>query len=276
MLDPRLIELHIEMDGKINIYRDLFISANGKKTVGTKQNECTIKIANLSKENRHFLITETSPFQSPRKRKTITLFVGRKSIGLSKVFMGDIVSTTVSQPPDIMLTIKARTSAFFMSEFISVSYSENKLISQITHDISESMELSCCFEADDKYISNYNYSGIKLGQLNKLADLSLSNVFIDDDKLIVKNRDTPLKYEQLILNSSTGLIGIPELTEDGIKVKYLFDHKSKVGSKINIESNINPAANGQYAIYSLGFDVSNYNNNFYTTAECRRLDLWKE
>ncbi|WP_414826437.1 baseplate hub protein, partial [Yersinia pseudotuberculosis] len=104
-LDPRIISLSIEIDGKLHVYTDLYISASGQKTAGSLQNECTIKIANLKQSDRNFLITETSPLNRPRRRKKIILFAGRKSYGTFKVFEGDIIGCTPSQPPDIMLTL---------------------------------------------------------------------------------------------------------------------------------------------------------------------------
>ncbi|BFI62741.1 hypothetical protein KD5_24910 [Yersinia pseudotuberculosis] len=274
-LDPRIISLSIEIDGKLHVYTDLYISASGQKTAGSLQNECTIKIANLKQSDRNFLITETSPLNRPRRRKKIILFAGRKSYGTFKVFEGDIIGCTPSQPPDIMLTMKARTGAFFMTDLLSSSYAATVPLSKIAADTAQSMDLTLDFQASDKNISNYNFTGAKLKQVDKLGSAGSYNAYIDDDRLIIKNRDAPLLNEAVTLNKNTGMIGVPEVTEEGVKVKYLLDPSSRPGASLTIESDLNPAANGTFVIYKLSYDISNRDTPFYHTAECRRLGLWQ-
>jgi hypothetical protein len=73
------------------------------------------------------------------------------------------------------------------------------------------------------------------------------------------------------LNLETGMIGMPEISEHGVKVKYLYNNDSAIGGALIIQSKINPAANGTYAIYKLNFDISNRDTPFYLTAEAKRL-----
>ena len=274
-IDPRIIRCEIEIGGKMNIYEDVYIQASGQKTANTLQNECTIKIGNLSKPVRDYLITETSPYNWPRKRKRVVLYAGRRSYGTFKLFEGDIIGCSPTQPPDVMLTMKARTGVFFMTDFISGSYAEAINLSTIAGDIAKSMDLTLDFQGRDKQISNYNYTGTKLQQVNRLSDAGSFNAYIDDDRLIVKDSDAPLENLAFSLNKHSGLIGVPEVTEQGIKVKYLLDPQSRPGASLTIDSEINPAANGTFVIYKLNFDISNRDTPWYSTAECRRLGLWQ-
>ncbi len=274
-LDPRIIRCEIEIDGKMHVYEEVYIQASGQKTANTLQNECTIKIGNLSKPVRDYLITETSPYNWPRKRKRVILYAGRQSYGTFKLFEGDIIGCTPTQPPDVMLTLKAKTGVFFMSDFITGSYAEPVHLSAIAGDTARGMGLTLDFQAQDKLISNYNYSGAKLQQVNNLADAGSYNAYVDDDRLIVKNADAPLNSLAVILNKNTGMIGVPEVTEQGIKVKYLLDPQSRPGASLTIESELNPAANGTFVIYKTTFDISNRDTAWYTTAECRRPGLWR-
>lgn len=273
--DPRIVTIAVEIDGRLNLYSDLTISASGSKTANTLQNECTITLANLKKSVRDYLIKETSPLNRPRRRKKIILYAGRKSYGTFKVFEGDIVQSTPSQPPDIMLTIKARTGAFFMTDIMSSGYAATIPLSKIAGDTAASMDLTLDFQASDKNISNYNYTGSKLKQVDTLSSAGNYNAYIDDDRLIVKNADVPLTNAAATLNKHTGMIGVPEVTEEGVKVKYLLDPASRPGGSLTIESDLNPAANGTYVIFKLSYDISNRDTPFYSIAECRRLGLWQ-
>lgn len=273
--DPRIVQVGIEIEGQLNIYSDLYITASGQKFANSLQNECTVKISNLKKSVRDYLITETSPYNFPRKRKKIILFAGRKSTGTFKVFEGDIIGCTPSQPPDIMLTIKAKTGAFFMTDLLSNSYASTIPLSKIAGDVASGMDLTLDFQANDKNISNYNYTGSKLKQVDDLSNSGTYNAYIDDDRLVVKNSDVPLKNEAVTLNKNTGMIGTPEVTEQGIKVKYLLDPSSRPGASLTIESELNPAANGTFVIFKLSYEISNRDDQFYHIAECRRLGLWQ-
>jgi hypothetical protein len=66
------------------------------------------------------------------------------------------------------------------------------------------------------------------------------------------------------------MVGIPEITEQGIKVKYLLDNVSRLGGGLRISSDIYPAVNGLYIIYKLGFEISNRDTPFYYIAEAAR------
>ena len=66
------------------------------------------------------------------------------------------------------------------------------------------------------------------------------------------------------------MIGIPEFTEQGVKVKFLVDNQTKLGGGIEIRSVQYPATNGQYSIYKLGFQIASREQPFYYIAEAAR------
>lgn len=271
--DPRLLRLSIEIDGQLNVYDGLYISASGTKFANALQNECTVRIMNMRKSAREYLLTETSPFNRPRRRKKLILEAGRESTGLFKLFEGDITNSTPSQPPDIELNLKAATGGFFKTDPTAVSYGASVPLETIAKGVADSMGLSLQNEATPKNISNHSFSGSKLRQVDQINDMGY-NAYIDDDTLYVKDRGNALANTGMVLSKDTGMIGIPQPTEQGVKVRYLLDPKSRVGSRITIVSEINPAVNGDYIIFKLGFDVSNRDTAFYNVAECQRVGLW--
>lgn len=96
------------------------------------------------------------------------------------------------------------------------------------------------------------------------------NVFIDDNTLVVKDAYVPLTNTLRILSAETGMIGIPEFTEQGIKVKFLLDNRTTLGGSLRIDSKQYPAANGDYVIYKLGFQIATRDTPFYYIAEAAR------
>ena len=271
--DDRLLRVGIEIDGQVRLYDGLAITVVGSKFASITQNETTITIANLDKDTRDFLLTEGTPFNRLRTRRRNRIFIeaGRESYGYVRVFEGDITTANVSQPPDIVTTINALTSQFQKGNIVTSVLPSVSSISQIAQQAAESIDLPLIFEADDKSISNYRYEGAALGQLGKISEFGDLDVFVDDDAMVVKNKDVPRAGLRRFLSLDTGLVGIPQFTEFGIKVTFLFDAETTIGSQLQIESEVYPAANGLYSIYRLGFDLANRDTPFYYLAEARRI-----
>jgi hypothetical protein len=269
-LDPRIIRIGIEVNGVLKTYDDLYVVASGTKFANATQNECEVKIANLDKATRDFLLTETSPFNKNRRRKLLRVEAGRRSTGTSLVYLGDITNATGSQPPDITLTLKSATGDYLKGDVVAKSAAGMTPLRNIAQGVARDLGLSLVFEAQDKQIANYSFTGGALKQVNQLGVMGQVNAFVDDGKLIVKNYNAPLRGATRVLNLDTGLIGIPEFTEHGVKVRMLFDNQTRIGSGLDITSRLNPAVNGLYVVSKLGFELANRDTPFYLIAEATR------
>ena len=276
--DDRLIKIELiysAQDGTnqqilLTAEQGLNIRASGTKYADITQNECTVTIGNLKKETRDLLATQLTPFDYSQKRKSMNVYAGRVSTGLALIYSGDIVECSPSQPPDILLTIKCKTMQFFKYDLLAQSYAVDTPLSQIANDVSNSMGLALNFTANDKTIGNYAYTGSVLKQVDKLQAAGGVDAYIDDKKLIVKNKGTPLPNVSHILSQSAGMVGIPELTEYGVKCKALFTPAVSLGGTLSLQSIINKSLNGDYTIYKLGFDVCSRDTPFYTIIEATR------
>jgi len=268
--DPRILRIGIEVDGQLRVYDDLWMSATISKFANPLQNEAEVKIANLTRDARDFLLTETSPFNQLKKPRKLFIEAGRESIGAFALFQGDITEGTPSQPPDIILTLKAKTKQAAKGVVLAQAYGAREQLSTIAKGVADALGLALVFEAQDKAIANYSFTGGALKQVEKLGEAGRVNAYVDDDRLIVKDYNVPLAQATHVLSKSSGLIGVPELTEQGVKVKYLLDPKSQLGGELELESEIYPAVNGKYVIYKLSYEVSNRDTPFYCIAECKR------
>lgn len=270
-LDPRLLRIGIEINGQLKLYENLDITASGTKFANANQNECEVKISNLDKATRDFLLTETSPFNKNKKRKLITVEAGRISTGYALVFVGDITSAVGSQPPDIALTIKAQTGQFSKGSIIATNQPGMVPLRNIAARVAQDLELNLDFQAKPKQISNYSYTGSKTKQVEQLAALGRVNAYIDDQVLVVKEYNAPLAKRTRILNQDTGLIGIPEFTEFGVKVKMLFDNQTVLGGGLDLKSVNLPSADGLYTVSKLTFELASRDTPFYYIAEATRV-----
>ena len=270
-LNPRIVTLGIEVNGVLKTYSSTFqISAHGIKFANFNNNQAEISIDNVDNETLTYILTETSPFNANLTPKRVFLYAGRESYGTSLVYAGNIITSSVSQPPDIRLTLKCLTGNFHKGNIAAISYSANITVSQAAALIADNLSLGLDFQANDKTITNYSSSGSAYEQLRYLANTGLIDVFIDDNILVVKNRNLPLTNSVKLVDIDNGMIGIPVLTEHGITARFLVDNVTRVGGLIAIKSIRYPYMNGNYIIYKLGFEITSRDTPFYYIAECKR------
>lgn len=270
-LDPRIIKVTIEVNGRLKTYASpLFIKATGTKYGNSLQNEAEVIIANLDRATQDFILTETSPYNLNRTPKSITVEAGRVSYGTAVIYRGNIITSHVTQPPDIGVYLKCLTGNFIKGNIISRNQPGLAPMSQIVAQIAQDTNTINNFQATNKNISNYAFAGSAPKQVDLVNGFGGVNCFIDDNVLVTKDAFIPLKNTLRILNADTGMIGIPEFTEQGLKVKFLLDNQTTLGGGLRVTSKQYPAVNGDYVIYKLGFEIATRETPFYYIAEAAR------
>lgn len=268
-LDPRLITVQIQVGSNIvSFTQDYYIRARGAKFANPQQNECDIDIGNLDSETRNYILTETSPFNKARTQKTLSLLVGRVSTGLFSIYTGNIATSRVTQPPDITLRLKCGTQHAAKGKVGKRSGGKSSKKSVIAGAIASDMGLSLRNESTDEAIANYQHSGNLLDEHKKLHNPGKTDCYVDDSHLVLKDSAVPLKGSTLQLSQDSGMVGIPEVTEKGLRVKFLFDSSVVLGGGLQITSKLNPAANGLFVIQKLRFAFASREKDFYYIAEC--------
>ncbi len=268
--DPRIVRVNLEVDGAIKTYEGIAINASGSKYANSLQNECQIQLFNLDKQTQDYILTQTSPFTLNRTPKTVTLEAGRESYGTTKVYVGNVVSSYLSQPPDIAITLRCLTGNFQNGNILSRGQPSQISLFQVSRQLAQDLNTTLTFQATNRNLSNFLYSGSLSGVVEKLAFTGGVSVFIDNNSLVVKDINKPISNTLSIISQETGMIGIPEITELGVRVRFLVNNTAKLGGALQVISVKNPAANGIYVIYKLLFEISNRDTPFYYIAEAAR------
>lgn len=269
MVDNRIVRVGLEIDGKMNLYEDLKVVAAGVKYANPLQNECTLTITGLNAETRNYLIREAKNKESVIR---LTLEVGRKSSGLFVLFVGDIASAVSGMPPDVTMTIKAKTNNANNSKMIVTNGKPMSKLSELAQIVATNNDLGLKFEATDKNIANYSFSGAAARQIMHLQQAGGVKAFIDDKFLIVKDDSKAVEGRRRILNVNSGMVGIPRDTDNGIEAVYLIDGESELGGQLTVESKMNESINGDYIIEQLKFNVATHDDPFFYTAICKRMN----
>lgn len=271
MIDPRIFRVGVSISGKMNWYSDLRVRASGTKYANPTQNEAQVTMTGLSRATRDFLLTETSPFNANRTPKRLILEVGRVSTGLFRLFLGDIISAEPGLPPDVDLVLTAKTANSQAGNIVAVSSGPMTRLAAVAQRVAEDLGVGLDFQAQDKNIANYSFSGPALRQVRRLQEAGHVRAYVDDDMLVVKDYDAPAKGRVRVLSMNSGMVGIPRPTDKGVDVTFLISGEALIGGEMQLDSKINQSLNGRYQIVQLGFDVASHEDPFFYKASCTRL-----
>jgi hypothetical protein len=279
-IDGRVIKVSVELPGRVVTFENLAITVQGTKFTNAIKGDCTISIANMTKDKSDYILREGTPFNVARrvtqtgvlKRKSVSVLVGRDSTGTTLIYKGDIMFATVSDGPDKVLTIQAKTGIFNAGNIVAVTETDSSPVSRIASKIAESLGLTLDFGATDKSVANYSFTGASLKQVDKLNEHGEYNAFVDGDVLHVIDSNSTVRGRIRTLNAENGMIGIPKATERGVQVTMLWDSQTAIGGLLDITSTRYPSANGRYKIYKLSYSLSNRDVPFYYIADCQRLE----
>lgn len=95
--------------------------------------------------------------------------------------------------------------------------------------------------------------GMAQDHMRDLADTTLTSWSIQNGEITVVKKGGYLPDEAVVLNAQTGMIGLPEQTEDGINARCLLNPKLKVSGRVQI----NNASINRQAV-SLQYTAVNY------------------
>lgn len=246
--------------------------ASGTKYANPLQNECAIDISGLNDETRDFILTETSPYNKHKTPPRVIVECGRVSTGLHVVFVGDITEATISSPPDVDLSIKAKTNNGNNAKVVTTDGIERISLRELSNIVAQNNGLLISYHATDKQVANYAYAGSASAQIQDLQRVGGVRAFVDDGVLFVKDERESIKDRVRVLNMNSGLVGIPKPTDKGLEVTYLIDGESQLGGTLRLDSKMNKSLNGDYVINQLKFDIATHSDEFYYTALCERKE----
>ena len=272
--DNRLITLTIAVNGEtIATYdQNFYIIATGMTYTNGNFGECALRIDNISQQVRDQLVTATSQWGNlNRTPASITLSVGRESYGTFQIFNGNAIASNPTQPPDIGLMIRSLTKANLFGYPNAFTASPMASLKDICQNVAQSIGATLDFQATtNPLIGNYRFTGAQAKQVKKLNDLGI-NAYFDQasDTLVVTDYNAARELPVIQVNSDTGMIGVPEVTEIGVRARMLITNEIKIGSPVEIKSKINPASNGTYILQRLGFEIASRDVPFYWILDCQ-------
>lgn len=272
--DPRIVRVGIVIDGEETFFEGLDIRARGRKFLSSTMNQCEVRLSNLTRDHRNWLLTNATPMivkGQNRRPVKMTLDVGRQSYGTFRLFEGDCYACDADQPPDIGIRLTSMTNNLFAGLINGYAQSGVRNLRLICQQIADQLAVTLDFQATDKSIDNYSWTGSAYYQIEKLNQMGDVIAAIDNTKLLVLDANKPKSGPTRIINMATGMVGVPTVNEMGVNVKMLIDNSIELGGSVRIESQINPAANGDYRVAQINFDIANRADPFWYSLLCSNL-----
>ncbi len=284
-IDNRAMSLRIGSDTEVYEFNESFnISASMRKTVVEVQNTASITISNLTPERRNFLVGYFSQWDARNRKQPfvpIDLRIGRQSKPdkLITLFRGAILETALGNPPDIDLRLKCTTS------LIDMNLASTDFITKTLAKITTHKEL--CIWAANLVNMPLRYevsialpamsAGVFAGVIQRAYSLTavvglLANfqkdkvaVFVDDGELVVTEWGKALQGTTVDVNATTGLIGIPAITQWGVQFTTMADAPIRLAGGVNLFSELNPSVNQPWVITGVEYTVTSRDTAFYAT-----------
>lgn len=278
MIDRRILRLGFEIDGELRVFDGLRFTASGTKFTDPTLNDASITVSGLSSETRQYLMRQSFGDVSRAAGVVgdkiggarVVVEAGRESLGAFPLFVGDVYDAEAGVPPDPDVALKAKTN---WRNNGRVSVVSGHTLRELAEFVAIENELTLLFEAKNRRLHGFRFSGGAAQSLQKMQQLGDLSVFVDNDKLIVKDADVPLRSRLRILNPTTGLVGVPRATDKGVVVRYLADAEAALGGVLRLESRARPELSGDYMIDELRWEVATHDDAFWYDATCRRIEF---
>lgn len=159
------------------------------------------------------------------------------------------------------------------NKIFTMSLKDNVSVSSIINTLSGKMGLDKgtinTKGLNKQYKKGYVASGNASQHFFKIANQYGYNAKIQKGSIYFWKIGTPFSDESILLDHSSGLIGSPEKTESGLKVRSLIRHEFDIGRLVEIKSLYNQ---GFYIINKVVHLGDNFGENWFSDLELIKYD----
>lgn len=244
-------------DGANNVTLDgLRISAHVQKAGGPSMGTLSMEVYGMTFSKMNKLSTLGMAPQLVR-RNTVTLQAGDATNGLGTVFQGTITNAWADfqGQPDVAFHVEAHTGLIEAVKPAPVSsYPGPTDVATIMSSLASQMQLDFENNGVNVKLSKPYYYGSARNQAKAVADAANINWIIDNGKLAIWNKGQSRGGTVPLVSPTSGLVGYPAYTSKGIALRSIFNPSIGFGSKIQVQSSLDPA-NGEWVVYSLEYEL---------------------
>lgn len=200
----------------------------------------------------------------------VSVYAEDEETGMSLAFMGNIVTSVpnYNAAPDVTLEIEAM--AGYYAKLLAVppyTFKGSIPVSSILQEICQKAGFVFVNEGETKSVLNPYLKGSPIQKIITLANNYNLNIVVSGETVTLKPSQGDRQVVS-VLNKDSGMIGYPDFTANGIRVKSEYLPTVNVGDLIKVES-IVPKATGLWRVISVNHSLGAHMDNapWFTTIE---------
>lgn len=239
-------KVELSNENETLIIEQLRVSFEIDKTINEKPNPAKISIWNLNRTHINQALSQSF--------KKLTLLVGYHE--LRTIYSGDINKIKVRRDGlDFILDIECSDGFKAYTESrVSSTLKKGATDEQIVKEIQKTMP-----KVNESAVDIPNKRQLPRGRvmngdsrevLNRIARNNNADWSIQDGNLVFLPKDKVLNDDIVLLSQETGMLGMPEQTDDGLELSCLLNPALQIGGLVNVKS-ILEYFNGEYKIVKL-------------------------
>ena len=194
----------------------------------------------------------------------IAIYAGDDTDGLSLAFSGSITNAVANfnASPDVSFKFEAQAGYYgAITAQSPTAISGNQKASTFIEMQAKALGLEFQNDGVTTQLSNAIFNGSPIAQARAAAKQIGAELFIDDDVMVLSPKGgagTAAKGGRgntVELSKDTGMLGYPEVSNDGLVIKALYNPKFCLGGLVKVTS-IVPKASGTWRIVKLAHDLT--------------------
>lgn len=243
-------------DANTKIVTGVPIKARIEKTGPPDFGKATVEIQGMQMEMMERLST-LSFYPLFFNRNFINIYAGDEESGLNLAFSGEITkaSADLNAAPNVRFKMECMTGYFGLVTVQSpTAVHGSQTVEQFIKSQANTMGYDFVNEGVTASVSNCIFNGSPLQQARQCAKQVGAELLLDDNTLILLPKNGSIG-NAVLLNKSTGMIGYPVISSQGVEVKSLYNPKYRLGGLIKIDETLTPRAKGTWRIIKLTHDL---------------------
>ncbi|MFD0965257.1 phage protein [Seminibacterium arietis] len=239
-------KVELSNDNETLIIEQLRVSFEINKTINEKPNPAKISIWNLNRTHINQALSQSF--------KKLTLFVGYHE--LRTIYLGDINKIKVRcDGLDFILDIECSDGfKAYAESMVSSTLKQGATDEQIIKEIQKTMP-----KINESAVDIPNKRQLPRGRvmngdsrelLNRIAKNNNADWSIQDGNLVFLPKDKVINDDVILLSQETGMLGMPEQTDDGLELYCLLNPALQIGNLVKVQS-ILEYFNGEYKVIKL-------------------------
>lgn len=196
-------------------------------------------------------LTTIGIFGQVKDKNTILLAAGDNS-GMTTIFQGSIWQAWADYAamPDVVFNIIAYVGMDLALKPVGASsYPGSADVAQIMASMAKTAGLSFVNSGVSVQLSNPYFHGTIWQQIKMCAEAARINQKIELGTLTIWPQGSAISGTAPVISPSTGMIGYPAMSSQGMTVKTMFNPGITLGGQVQVQSSL-PMATGKFTVFN--------------------------